>query len=196
MKKIIFLLSIILTNCLFSQNKIEQIDSNIYIVTDNKEILVKEGGEFIFLSKKSDSIHNEEVKYHGEVLLVKDSLIIIDCYYYTEKIYDSVIINKSTTILNNGNNLLTLNSNNFDGFYYSSKWRIKTNEFSKSLFFGSLFVGLVIAPIISFEYFKINNNTSGFNRKLYTNTLTISFISLSVSVPIYYISKPKYFKLH
>jgi hypothetical protein len=196
MKTIITLFSlfILFNNHLFSQNKIEKIDSSIYIITHKKNILIKSKDEFIFVYKIEDSLNIEE-KYYGNIIDVEDSLVVLDCYYYTEEIIDSNIISKNTTILNNEENLLNLKINDFNGFYYSPNWKLKTNEISKSLFFSSLFIGLVIAPIISFEYRKINTSFSGFNRKLYTNTLIFSFVTIGISIPMYYISKPKYFKL-
>lgn len=197
MKTIIAIISLftLFNYQLFSQNKIEKIDSSLYITNDKKDILIKSGDEFIFVSKIKDSI-SVETKYLGNIVEAEDSLVVLDCYYYTEEILDSNIIIKNTTILNNGENLLNIRTSDFNGFYYSPMWKIKTNEISKSLFFGSLFVGLVIAPLISFEYYKINTPFYGFNRKLYTNTLIFSLIAINISIPMYYISKPKYFKLN
>lgn len=175
----------------FGQNTIEKIDSNIYIRTEKKDILVKPNNEFIFVSKNTDST----TKYHGNLLDIQIDSVYLDCYYYEEEILDSNIIVKNITILNNYENLLTLDINDMGGFYYSPQWKVKMNEVSKSMFMGSVFIVLVAAPLLSMEYRKINNPYSGFNRKRYTNILMFGFTTFSISIPMYYISKPRYFKL-
>lgn len=176
---------------IFGQNAIEKIDSNIYIRTEKKDILIKPNNEFIFISKSSDST----TKYHGNLLDIQIDSVYLDCYYYEEEILDTNIIVKNITILNNYENLLTLDINDMTGFYYSPRWKVKMNETSKSIFVGSLFIMLVAAPLLSMEYKRIYQPYDGFNRKRYTNIFMFGLSTLSISIPLYYISKPRYFKL-
>lgn len=84
----------------------------------------------------------------------------------------------------------------YQGMYYSSPLRMKLRSTFFTLSVASAFTALVIAPIASFQYAKGANAYNQYDRNVYFGLLGLSAGVAAVSVPMYFVLKPKYYSFN
>jgi hypothetical protein len=185
MKKFLIFILILLSYNIYSQTD--------FLLTNrktNRNIKISERGELIFVLKTEQDSFNINNRLNSGLLEISNDSITINKYYQKTTHFKNLILWKYSE--NYIQETIKISIYDIDGVYYSGPFKLGLNTTAKTLLLSSLWLGLVTAPLVSIEYRF--NSPFGFNKQLYFNMLKYTFIVGVINIPIYFLSKPKYYK--
>jgi hypothetical protein len=179
---------------------------SVYLVDANnpsKKIRIDPRGTLSFVkydetvqNNAGDSVSVENLSiYTGNIDSINANTVYVEATEETNTVYEnSMIMSRNSGQYYETSKRLSLNINEMDGLYYSSRRRDVGRNIMFSVMGVSLFTAFVIAPLASIEYKKASSNdASGFDRPMYFAIAGAGLLSAAISLPIIYLLRPKYY---
>lgn len=141
--------------------------------------------------------HEKIVKYTGTIDSLGNNMVFVSASEESHTTYENyVVASKRSGQYFDNPKLMTLNLNEIDGLYYSSRRREASRNIMFSVLGVSVFTSLVLAPLLSLEYKKTSaTDATGFDRPMYFAIAGAGLVGAAISLPIIYLLRPKYYRL-